>query len=176
MFSICGDRKVDHVRACSINCKKIRNAQVCDLADYPVGSRNPCFRANPIYSEVPEEWENVISSTLECLHFWHDAAFTWWLILAVTRVYFITMRYYFNVYEFFVRWIHHSLAKLKCLSKGQDVSGRWFKLVPIPGWGREGGGGVLGLIFAGYVELGYPIIVYSVVNYGPHLSRFWANM
>ena len=68
VFSICGDRKVDHVRACGINCKKIRNAQVCDLADYPVGSRNPCFRANPIYSEVPEEWENVISSTLECLH------------------------------------------------------------------------------------------------------------
>ena len=27
-----------------------------------------------------------------------------------------------------------------------------------------GGEGVLGLIFAGYVELGYPIIVYSVVN------------
>ena len=103
MFSICGDRKVDHVRACGINCKKIRNAQVCDLADYPVGSRNRCFRANPIYSEVPEEWENVISSTLECLHFWHDAAFTWWLILAVTRVYFITMKYYFNVYEFFER-------------------------------------------------------------------------
>ena len=33
-------------------------------------------------------------------------------------------------------------------------------------------GGVLGLIFAGYVGLGYPIIVYSVVNYGPHLSHF----
>ena len=35
-----------------------------------------------------------------------------------------------------------------------------------------GGGGVLGLIFAGYVGLGYPIIVYSVVNYGPHHSHF----
>ena len=33
-------------------------------------------------------------------------------------------------------------------------------------------GGVLGLIFAGYVGLGYPIIVYSVVNYGPHHSHF----
>ena len=43
VFSICGDRKVDHVRACGINCKKIRNEQVCDLADYPVGSRNRCF-------------------------------------------------------------------------------------------------------------------------------------
>ena len=41
-------------------------------------------------------------------------------------------------------------------------------------------GGVLGLIFAGYVPLAsqslYPIIVYSVVNYRPHLSHFWANM
>ena len=42
-----------------------------------------------------------------------------------------------------------------------------------------GGGGVLGLIFAGYVLLAsqspYPIIVYSVANYTPHLSHFWAN-
>ena len=37
-----------------------------------------------------------------------------------------------------------------------------------------GGGGVLGLGFAGYVQLAsqnpYPIIVYSVVNYRPHLN------
>ena len=43
-----------------------------------------------------------------------------------------------------------------------------------------GGGGVLGLIFAGYVPLTsqslYPIIVYSVASYRPHLSHFWANM
>ena len=43
-----------------------------------------------------------------------------------------------------------------------------------------GGGGVLGLIFAGYLPLAsqspYPIIVYSVANYRPHLSHFWANM
>ena len=43
-----------------------------------------------------------------------------------------------------------------------------------------GGGGVLGLIFAGYVLLAsqspYPITVYSVANYRPHLSHFWANM
>ena len=43
-----------------------------------------------------------------------------------------------------------------------------------------GGGGELGLIFAGYVLLAsqspYPIIVYSVANYIPHLSHFWANM
>ena len=44
-----------------------------------------------------------------------------------------------------------------------------------PGWG----GGVLGLSFAGYVLLAsqnpYPIIVYSVASYRPHLSHFWAN-
>ena len=43
-----------------------------------------------------------------------------------------------------------------------------------------GGGAVLGLIFAGYVPLAsqnpYPIIVYSVDKYRPHLSHFWANM
>ena len=42
------------------------------------------------------------------------------------------------------------------------------------------GGGVRGLIFAGYVPLAsqslYPIIVYSVASYRPHLSHFWANM
>ena len=36
------------------------------------------------------------------------------------------------------------------------------------------------LIFAGYVPLAsqspYPIIVYSVANYRPHLSHFWENM
>ena len=42
-----------------------------------------------------------------------------------------------------------------------------------------GGKGVLGLIFAGYVPLvsqsPYPIIIYSVANYRPHLSHFWGN-
>ena len=41
-------------------------------------------------------------------------------------------------------------------------------------------GEVLGLIFAGYVPLAsqspYPIIVYFVANYRPHLSYFWANI
>ena len=45
---------------------------------------------------------------------------------------------------------------------------------------HQGGGGVLGSIFAGYVPLAtqnpYPIIVYSVANYRPHLSHFWANV
>ena len=46
--------------------------------------------------------------------------------------------------------------------------------------GGGGGGGVLGLILAGYVPLAsrgaYPIIVYSVANYRPHLSHFRANV
>ena len=41
-------------------------------------------------------------------------------------------------------------------------------------------GGVLGSRFAGYVPLSsqnpHPIIVYSVTNYRPHLSHFWANV
>ena len=43
-----------------------------------------------------------------------------------------------------------------------------------------GGGGTLGSIFAGYVRLAsqspYPIIVYSVANYRPHLSQFCGNV
>ena len=43
-----------------------------------------------------------------------------------------------------------------------------------------GGRGVLGSGFAGYVLLAsqnsHPIIVYSVANYRPHLSHFWANV
>ena len=42
------------------------------------------------------------------------------------------------------------------------------------------GGRLLGSIFAGYVPLvsqnPYPMIVYSVANYRPHLSHFWANV
>ena len=46
--------------------------------------------------------------------------------------------------------------------------------------GGEGGGGRLGLFFAGYVPLAfqslYPIIVFSVANCRPHLGHFGANM
>ena len=45
---------------------------------------------------------------------------------------------------------------------------------------RKSPGGLLGLIFAGYVPLAsqssYPIIVYFVANHRPHLSHFWVNM
>ena len=48
------------------------------------------------------------------------------------------------------------------------------------GMGGGGMGGLLKLIFAGYLPLAsqspYPIIVYSVANYRPHLSHFWANV
>ena len=41
------------------------------------------------------------------------------------------------------------------------------------------GGGALGLIFALYLLLASqspcPILVYSVANYRPHLSHFWAK-
>ena len=40
--------------------------------------------------------------------------------------------------------------------------------------------GVLGLMFAGYVPLAsqspYPILVYSLANYRPHLSHFLENI
>ena len=43
----------------------------------------------------------------------------------------------------------------------------------IPGW-------LLGLIFAGCVPLAsqnpFPIIVYSVAKYRPHLGQFWENV
>ena len=41
-------------------------------------------------------------------------------------------------------------------------------------------GMLLGLILAGYVPLAsqnpYPITVYSVANYRPHLSHFWKKL
>ena len=44
----------------------------------------------------------------------------------------------------------------------------------------DGGGGELGLIFAGYVPLSsqgpYPSIVYSMTSYRPYLSHFWAKV
>ena len=44
---------------------------------------------------------------------------------------------------------------------------------------RDGRGGVLGSGFTGYVPLAsqnpHPIIDYSVANYRPHSSHFWAS-
>ena len=58
-----------------------------------------------------------------------------------------------------------SVLKGDCSRKGEQPGG-WV-----------GGGGVLELIFAGYVPLAsqspYP---YSVANYRLHLRHFWANM
>ena len=57
----------------------------------------------------------------------------------------------------------------------------WNPCEPLLSWLFDpGDGGVLGLIFAGYVPLAsqnlYPIIVYSVANLRPHLSHFWASL
>ena len=45
---------------------------------------------------------------------------------------------------------------------------------------QKGGGGVLGLMFTGYVPMAsqspYPIIVYFLANYRPHLSHFLENV
>ena len=80
-----------------------------------------------------------------------------------------------------------------------DVTGIAFFLNPAPYFGQipdpentlpdprdqsskliRGGGGLLGLIFAGYVSLpfqsAYPIIVYSVAKYRPHLIHFGENV
>ena len=44
---------------------------------------------------------------------------------------------------------------------------------------NPGGGGVLGLMFARYVPLAsqsrYPIIIYFLANYRPHVSQFVEN-
>ena len=64
---------------------------------------------------------------------------------------------------------------LHLLPHRQDYNSRWNQesLNDCPG-------GVLWLIFAGYVPLAsqspFPIIVYSMANYRPQLGHFWANM
>ena len=54
----------------------------------------------------------------------------------------------------------------------------WIELQAI--WPEGAGGGELGLIFAGYLPLAfqspYPIIVYFLANYRPHLSHFLENV
>ena len=67
-----------------------------------------------------------------------------------------------------------------CLS-GFELYSRWVPLLYALQPGRVGGGGgVLELIFAGYVPLAlqspYPIIFYFLAIHRPHRSYFWANM
>ena len=61
-----------------------------------------------------------------------------------------------------------SIREANAISVGCNVA------VALKGVG--GGGGVIGLSFAWYVPLAsqspYPIIVYSVSNYRPHISHF----
>ena len=67
----------------------------------------------------------------------------------------------------FINWQH--IRQRGCCQR--IINSRWKGKMP---------GGVLGSGFAGYVSLvsqnPHPIIVYSVANYRPHLSHFWANV
>ena len=76
-------------------------------------------------------------------------------------------------------WIVKNRA-LNSDKKVMEVSLVFINSVPVLSAGmKQPVGGVLGSIFAGYVSLAsqnpYPIKVYSVANYRPHLSHFWAN-
>ena len=78
---------------------------------------------------------------------------------------FLQLIVYWLYYSYVTHWLGGRNSLMSMISAREDVGG----------WG-----GVLGLGFAGYVQLAsqnrYPIIVYSVVNYRPHLSHFWASV
>ena len=61
-----------------------------------------------------------------------------------------------------------------------DVGWKENSLIKIDWDPVEPPGGLLGLIFAGYVPLAsqslYPITAFSVANCRPHISHSWANM
>ena len=65
-------------------------------------------------------------------------------------------------------------SRKKCWGGGEG------EVDPSESQGADPGGKVLGSSFAGYVPLAsqnpYPIIVYSVASYRPHLSHFWTNV
>ena len=76
-------------------------------------------------------------------------------------------------------WIVKNCA-LNSDKKVMEVSLVFINSVPVLSAGmKQPVGGVLGSIFAGCVSLAsqnpYLIKVYSVANYRPHLSHFWAN-
>ena len=84
--------------------------------------------------------------------------------------------------------MHHTRMYLLLLKGiGFNLQIIWMMLImlmanrrdELPGVGG-GGGGLIGLIFDGYVPLAsqnrYPFIVYFLANYRPHLSQFWANV
>ena len=75
----------------------------------------------------------------------------------------------------YITFICPAKVIVKCM--GQNPGIMIFGIMIFP---RGDGGGVLGSGFAGYVPLAsqnpHPIIVYSVANYRPHLSHFWANV
>ena len=99
---------------------------------------------------------DIIDAGMSPLLAWRDIYMV--AKIAVTRVrkvtyfrgfwylnsYFITMKYYFNVYELFERWIRHSLAKLKYLTKDKTFPAPLVQVGVHPGGGGEGGRGYLG--------------------------------
>ena len=82
--------------------------------------------------------------------------------------------------------MHHIRMYLLLLKGiGFNLKTIWMMLIMLMANRRDeipgvGGGGVLGLIFAGYVPLAsqnrYSFIVYFLGNYRPHVSQFWANV
>ena len=62
----------------------------------------------------------------------------------------------------------------------EDCTKRGSTMFPILSLFSQGGGGVLGLIFCGYVPLAsqspYPIIVYYLATYKTHFSHFLENI
>ena len=89
-----------------------------------------------------------------------------------------------------INWVRHGSSKmfemgLRVYRSGPHTLTKIFR--EYPSWqlhgqvlSTRGEGEVLGSIFAGYVPLAslnpYPIIVYSVASYTPHVSHFWANI
>ena len=75
----------------------------------------------------------------------------------------------------YITFICPAKVIVKCMGQNPRYNDLWYNDIP-PG----DGGGVLGSGFAGYVLLAsqnpHPIIVYSVANYRPHFSHFWANV
>ena len=77
--------------------------------------------------------------------------------------------------------ISNVVRSLFVLSQHVPFSPAWWFCTTLSIYGAGGGGGeVLGVIFAGYVlqasQNPYPIIVYSVAKYRPHLGHLLENV
>ena len=129
----------------------------------------------------------------------HSIAVRWFTLTCTTESWRVLLGSYPRSQSYFFLWgrrnwatKHFSTSPFTSLATGvrrdQGIGG--YKRVSFvlalektcrcPCFSPGGGGGALRLIFAGYVLLAshnaYPFIVYSVANYRPYLSHFWANM